>query len=67
MENARNLLWLREIGSSFKSPHICEGIVGAPPFPDLWSAQAREVERSVCNCVCVCAESRVSLSAGWVQ
>lgn len=43
MENARNLLWLREIGSSFKSPHICEGIVGAPPFPDLWSAQAREV------------------------
>lgn len=24
-------------------------------------------ERSVCNCVCVCAESRVSLSAGWVQ
>lgn len=60
VENARNLLWLREDGSSFKSPHICRGIVGAPPLPDLWSVQATEVERSVCHGVCVCVWRTVS-------
>lgn len=63
MEYARNLLWMREDGSLFKSPYICEGIVGAPAFPDLFSAQATEVERSVCNSVCV---RRTEFPFGWL-
>lgn len=44
-ENARNLLLVEGSSAGFKPPHICESIVGAPPFPDPGSALAIEVEK----------------------
>lgn len=64
VEYARNLLWQRE-GSSFKSLHISEGIVGAAASPICpllrpWRWRGR--------CAALCVRSGPSfLLAGWVQ